>query len=85
MTPRQRVVAYVRRYRARYAVGALLTVGYSIAFQMVPLAVRDVVGEISSAAGQAAVEVSGPDLPGVPARTEVYANLSSLTALSLGR
>ena len=43
MTPRQRVVAYVRLYRARYAFGAAITIGYSIVFQMVPLAVRDVV------------------------------------------
>ena len=46
----QRVVAYVRRYRGRYAVGALVTIGYSIVFQMVPLAVRDVVAEISAKA-----------------------------------
>ena len=35
------------------------------------------------AAGQAAVEISGPQLPADPARTEVYANLSNLTAASL--
>ncbi len=46
----QRVVAYVRRYRGRYAAGALVTIGYSIVFQMVPLAVRDVVAEISAKA-----------------------------------
>jgi ATP-binding cassette subfamily B protein len=51
----QRVVASVRRHRARYAVGALVTIGYSIVFQMVPLAVRDVVGEISAKAPLEAV------------------------------
>ncbi len=47
MTPRERVAAYVRQFRGRYAIGAALTVAYSIVFQMVPLAVRDVVTEIS--------------------------------------
>ena len=49
MTPMQRVVASVRRHRARYAVGALVTIGYSIVFQMVPLA-RDMheLGDVSA-------------------------------------
>src|SRR5262245_46757712 len=61
----QRVVAYVRRYRARYAVGALVTIGYSIVFQMVPLAVRDVVGEISAHAPLEAVTHTALWLVGV--------------------
>ncbi len=46
MTPRQRVFAYMRQVRGHYVVGAILTVGYAIAFQMVPVSVRDVVGRI---------------------------------------
>jgi len=48
LTPRQRVVAYVRAHRVRYAVGAVLTIAYSIAFQLVPLAARTVVNEIEA-------------------------------------
>jgi ATP-binding cassette subfamily B protein len=73
LTPRQRVVAYVRLYRARYAVGAVLTIGYSIVFQMVPLAVREVVGEISAGAAHAAVTRSALWLVGVSA---LFATLS---------
>ena len=65
MTPMQRVVAYVRRYRGRYAVGALVTIGYSIVFQMVPLAVRDVVAEISAKAPLDAVTHTALWLVGV--------------------
>jgi ATP-binding cassette subfamily B protein len=61
----QRVVAYVRRYRGRYAVGALVTIGYSIVFQMVPLAVRDVVAEISAKAPLDAVTHTALWLVGV--------------------
>ena len=46
MTPTERVSAYVRQFRGRYLFGAALTVGYAVVFQMVPLAVRDVVAEI---------------------------------------
>ena len=46
MTPRQRVFAYMRQVRGHYVVGAILTVGYAIAFQLVPVSVRDVVGRI---------------------------------------
>ena len=50
MTPKQRVVAYVRAHRVRYAVGAVLTIAYSISFQLVPLASRTVVNEIEAGA-----------------------------------
>ncbi|MFI5317325.1 MAG: ABC transporter ATP-binding protein [Myxococcota bacterium] len=73
MTPRQRVAAFVREYRARYAVGAVLTIGYSIVFQMVPLAVREVVGEISARAEQGQVTRSALLLVGV---SGLFATLS---------
>ena len=73
MTPRQRVVAYVRRYRARYAIGAVVTIGYAIVFQMVPLAVREVVGEISSHSAPELVTRSALWLVGV---SLVFAALS---------
>ncbi|MEX2207520.1 MAG: ABC transporter ATP-binding protein [Myxococcota bacterium] len=47
MTPRERVTAYVRQFRGRYLTGAALTVTYAVVFQMVPLAVREMVAEIS--------------------------------------
>jgi len=65
LTPRERVVAYVREHRVRYAVGALLTIGYSIVFQMVPLAARAIVGEIQAGADGAAVTHSALYLVGV--------------------
>jgi ATP-binding cassette subfamily B protein len=65
LTPRQRVAAYVREHRGRYAVGAVLTIGYSIIFQMVPLAVRTVVAEIQAGAAGAAVTGSALYLVGV--------------------
>ncbi len=46
MTPTQRVFAYMRQVRAHYVLGAILTVGYAIVFQLVPLSVREVVGRI---------------------------------------
>lgn len=46
MTPSQRVFAYMRQVRGQYALGAFLTVAYAIAFQLVPVSVRDVVGRI---------------------------------------
>jgi ATP-binding cassette subfamily B protein len=49
LTPRERVTAYVRQFRGRYLLGAALTVAYAVVFQMVPLAVRDVVAQISKA------------------------------------
>jgi len=73
LTPRQRVVAYVRRYRARYAIGAVVTIGYAIVFQMVPLAVREVVGEISSHSAPELVTRSALWLVGV---SLVFAALS---------
>ena len=49
MTPRERVAAYVRQFRGRYLLGSALTIAYAVVFQMVPLAVRDVVAAISEA------------------------------------
>ena len=65
MTPRQRVVAYVRAHRVRYTVGAVLTIAYSVAFQMVPLAVRSIVDEIQRGANGAEVTGSALWLVGV--------------------
>ena len=41
--PLRRLLGYMRRAPARYAVGALLTLGYALFFQLIPLAVRDIV------------------------------------------
>jgi ATP-binding cassette subfamily B protein len=73
LTPRERVTAYVRQYRGRYALGAALTVVYAIVFQMVPLAVRDVVSGISQPDPGRAVTVAALSLVGV---SVVFATLS---------
>ena len=43
MTPRARVIGYMRRVRRRYVLGAVLTVLYAIFFQLVPISLREVV------------------------------------------
>ena len=73
MTPRERVTAYVRQFRARYLLGAALTVVYAVVFQMVPLAVRDVVSQISAPAASQSVTRAALMLVGV---STVFAALS---------
>ncbi len=46
MSPKARVIAYIRRVRGRYVLGAILTILYAICFQLVPLSVREVVARI---------------------------------------
>ena len=46
MTPRERIFAYMRQVRGQFIVGAILTVLYAIFFQLVPVAVRELVGRI---------------------------------------
>ncbi len=58
MTPRERVAAYVRQFRGRYLLGSALTIAYAVVFQMVPLAVRDVVAAISGPGPAASVSRS---------------------------
>lgn len=48
LSPTDRLLEYVRRVRGRFAAGALLTLLYAGAFQLVPLAVRDIVDRIES-------------------------------------
>ena len=73
MTPRERVTAYVRQFRGRYALGAALTIVYAVVFQMVPLAVREVVAEISKPAPSESVTGATLVLVGV---SLVFAALS---------
>ena len=42
-TPWRRLFGYMRRAPWRYLLGGLLTIGYASAFQLIPLAVKDVV------------------------------------------
>ena len=44
--PLRRLVGYMRRERKGYLIGGLLTVGYSLLFQAIPLEVRRVVGAL---------------------------------------
>ncbi len=48
MSPKARVIAYVRRARGRYILGAILTVLYAVVFQLVPLSVREIVARIEA-------------------------------------
>lgn len=50
MTATARLLRYVREVRRGYAMGALLTVGYALAFQLPPVFVREVVAHIEGRA-----------------------------------
>ena len=45
-TPWRRLFGYMRRAPWRYLLGGLLTIGYASAFQLIPLAVKDVVAAL---------------------------------------
>ena len=53
--PLQRLIAYMGRARGRYGIGAVLTLGYAIVFQLIPLATRDIVAAMGTPAVGAAV------------------------------
>ncbi|MCP4006976.1 MAG: ABC transporter ATP-binding protein [bacterium] len=65
MTPRQRVFAYVRQEKGRYILGAALTLAYAFAFQLVPLAMREVVGRIEAGRSLAEVQAAAFVLMGI--------------------
>jgi ATP-binding cassette subfamily B multidrug efflux pump len=46
LSPTARVLSYVRQLRGQYVAGAVFTLAYASCFQLVPLAVRDVVARI---------------------------------------
>ncbi len=58
MTPTQRLIGYVRRLPRQYAIGVVLTLAYAFLFQVIPLAVRNVVAAIESGKGMEAVETA---------------------------
>ena len=58
MSPRDRLIAYVRQTRGRYIVGAILTVFYAVCFQLVPLSVREIVVRIDSGASMELVRAA---------------------------
>ena len=55
MSPTRRLFGYVRRLPGPYILGALLTLGYAVLFQLIPLRVRDIVSAIETEAGMPAV------------------------------
>jgi ATP-binding cassette subfamily B protein len=57
VTPRQRVLSYVYRFRAQYALGVALTLAYGACFQLPPLFTRALVGRIKAGAGSS--EIAG--------------------------
>lgn len=48
MSPKGRLFGYVRRVRGRYVLGGAITLLYAGCFQLVPLAVRNIVGRIEA-------------------------------------
>jgi ATP-binding cassette subfamily B protein len=55
VSPTRRLFGYVRRLPGQYLLGAVLTLGYAVVFQFIPLRVRDIVSAIESEAGMPAV------------------------------
>ncbi len=51
MTPTRRLIAYMKARPIGYAVGTLLTIGYAVSFQWIPLAVREVVEVLEQQSG----------------------------------
>ena len=51
MSPRQRVLSYLRRFRAQYALGLAFTLAYGACFQLPMLVSRELVEQISTRAG----------------------------------
>jgi ATP-binding cassette subfamily B protein len=51
VSPRQRVVSYLRRFRAQYAAGLAFTLAYGAGFQLPPLFTRELVVRIEAGAG----------------------------------
>ena len=66
MNPTRRLVAYMKARPVGYAIGTVLTIGYAISFQWIPLAVRAVVEVLEGQAGVgrsvAAAAIFGPVL-----------------------
>jgi len=50
-SPVRRLLSYMRRAPGRYTVGALLTLGYAVSFQLIPLAVRQLALALEKATG----------------------------------
>ena len=82
MTPTKRVFAYIWQERRRYLIGAVLTLAYTAVFQMVPLAMREVVGRIETGRPLADVEHAALGLMGIAA---LFATLRFGTRRSLFR
>lgn len=85
MTPRQRVFAYIRQVRGRYVVGGILTIGYAIVFQLVPVSVREVVGRIEDGLPLGAVTRAVLVLIGISATFAGLRLWSRLVLFRVGR
>jgi ATP-binding cassette subfamily B protein len=85
LSPRQRVLSYVRRFRAQYALGLAFTLAYGACFQLPPLFTRELVARIESGAGSA--ELRGPVLAliGVTLGFALLRFLSRRTLFHAGR
>ncbi|MEM9408239.1 MAG: ABC transporter ATP-binding protein [Acidobacteriota bacterium] len=61
-SPWKRLFGYVQRAPGRYALGAVLTLGYAVSFQAIPLAVRRIVAGLDQIGenGLAPADVDGP-------------------------
>lgn len=61
-SPWSRLFGYVRRAPGRYALGAVLTLGYAVSFQAIPLAVRSIVAGLDRV-GENGLEPDAVDGP----------------------
>jgi ATP-binding cassette subfamily B protein len=75
----------VRRLSARYALGAVLTLGYAICFQLPPLAVRSILRAIESDAGRNAIQAAVVWLVGVAALVALFRLASRIVMFRCGR
>ncbi|MBN1653968.1 MAG: ABC transporter ATP-binding protein [Deltaproteobacteria bacterium] len=58
MNPTLRLIGYIRLLPGQYAMGIVLTLGYALLFQVIPLAVRKIVAAIESGRGLPAVQAA---------------------------
>jgi ATP-binding cassette subfamily B protein len=85
VSPSRRLFGYVRRLSGRYALGAVLTLGYAFCFQLPPLAVRSILRAIESDAGRVAIQSAVAWLVGVALLVALFRLASRLVMFRCGR
>jgi ATP-binding cassette subfamily B protein len=85
VSPRQRVLSYLRRFRAQYALGLAFTLAYGACFQLPPLFTRALVGRISAGAGPRELSAAVGGLMGVTLAFALLRFVSRRTLFHAGR